>query len=292
MNALAFGRARPRCPWVSRSRWCPPPWRAELAAHDLSRAEALVTQRKAQEGATPDVIEAMSWLGRGAIAEGQPDRAEQHAVEAQRLALASLGSRKVDDDAHLANAIGASIEVQAQVSADRGARSDAIVFLERALATYTSTSLHKRIQKNINLLTLEGHPAPTLELSESMGAPLAAATAKALEGKVVVLFFWAHWCPDCKIEGPILELYASVPIAGAIVARRSDTAVAGGAASPTRSSPTCSGEDTTAFWPAAGPGERQEPQARVSSTPTVVLLDRKGIVRLYHGTSDGGRARS
>jgi thiol-disulfide isomerase/thioredoxin len=264
--------------------------RAELASHDLSRAEALVAQGKTKEGATPDVIEAVSWLGRGALAEGQPDRAEQYAVEAERLALATLGSRKVDDDAHLANAIGASIEVQAQVTAGHGARSDAIVFLERALATYTSTSLHKRIQKNINLLTLEGHPAPALDLSESMGAPLAAATAKALEGKVVVLFFWAHWCPDCKIESPILaRLYAKYQSQGlAIVAptQRYGYAAGGAPASP---------DEELAYMlqvrdkyygfltdlPVPLSAKNHE-RYGVSSTPTVVLLDRKGMVRLYH----------
>lgn len=140
MNALAFALALAAA--LSAGQTARPVTlvsqvRAALAAHDLSRAEALVAQRTAEQGTTPDVIEAVSWLGRGALAEGQPDRAEQYAVEAQRLALAALGSRKVDDDAHLANAIGASIEVQAQVTTDRGARSDAIVLLERELKTLT-----------------------------------------------------------------------------------------------------------------------------------------------------------
>jgi len=36
----------------------------------------------------------------------------------------------------------------------------------------------------------------------------------------VILFFWAHWCPDCKAEGPILAaLYAKYQPQGlAIVA--------------------------------------------------------------------------
>lgn len=210
MNALAFALATTlSAGQTARPVTLVSEVRAAIAAHDLAQAEALVVQRRAQQGTTSEVIEAVSWLGRGALAEGQADRAEQYAVEAQRLALAALGSRTIDEDARLANAVGAAIEVQAQLSADRGARSDAIVLLERELKTYRNTSIAKRIQKNINLLTLEGHLAPALELSESMGAPLAAATAKALEGKVVILFFWAHWCPDCKIESPILaKLYA------------------------------------------------------------------------------------
>src|SRR5205823_3074248 len=57
--------------------------RAALNAHDLARAEAIVAERRAALGNTPDVIEGVSWLGRGALAEKQADRAERYAVEAQ-----------------------------------------------------------------------------------------------------------------------------------------------------------------------------------------------------------------
>jgi len=264
--------------------------RAAIAAHDLARAEALVVQRRAQQGTTSEVIEAVSWLGRGALAEGQADRAEQYASEAQRLALAALGSRPIDEDPKLVSAVGAAIEVQAQVSANRGARTDAIVFLERELNTYRNTSLSKRIQKNINLLTLEGHPAPSLELSESLGAPLSGATAQALTGKVVVLFFWAHWCPDCKAEGPILaKLYAKYQSEGlAIVAPTQRFGyVAGGAAAGPDEELAYMREVRDKYYPflAGVPvpvSVANHQRYGVSSTPTVVILDRRGIVRLYH----------
>ena len=264
--------------------------RAAIAAHDLARAEALIVQRRAQQGTTSEVIEAVSWLGRGALAEGQNDRAEQYASEAQRLALAALGSRPIDEDPKLVSAVGAAIEVQAQVSANRGARSDAIVFLERELRTYQATSLSKRIQKNINLLTLEGHPAPALELSESMGAPLSGATAQALAGKVVILFFWAHWCPDCKAEGPILaKLYAKYQPDGlAIVAptQRFGYVAAGAPAAPDEELRYMH-EVRDKYYPflATVPvpvSVANHQRYGVSSTPTVVILDRQGIVRLYH----------
>jgi thiol-disulfide isomerase/thioredoxin len=264
--------------------------RAAIAEHDLARAEALIVQRRAQQGTTSEVIEAVSWLGRGALAEGQGDRAEQYAAEAQRLALTALGSRPIDEDPKLVNAVGAAIEVQAQVSANRGARSDAIVFLERELNTYRTTSLSKRIQKNINLLTLEGHPAPALELSESLGAPLSGATAKALEGKVVILFFWAHWCPDCKAEGPILaKLYAKYQAEGlAIVAPTQRFGyVAAGAPAPPDEELRYMREVRDKYYAflAGVPvpvSVANHQRYGVSSTPTVVILDRQGIVRLYH----------
>jgi thiol-disulfide isomerase/thioredoxin len=265
--------------------------RAAIAAHDLARAEALIVQRRAQQGQTSEVIEAVSWLGRGALAEQQLDRAEQFAVQAQTLTLAALGSRSIDEDAKLANALGAAIEVQAQVATARGARTDAIVFLERELKTYRRTGIAKRIQKNINLLTLEGHPAPALDLSESLGARLdRAATARALGGKVVVLFFWAHWCPDCKAEGPILaKLFAKYRSEGlAIVAPTQRFGyVAGGRTAPPDEELLYIREIRDKYYPfladlpvpvSAANHERYG----VSSTPTVVILDRQGIVRLYH----------
>ena len=264
--------------------------RAAIAAHDLAQAEAIVAQRRAQQGTTSEVIEAVSWLGRGALAEGQANRAEQYAAEAQRLALAALGSRRIDDDPKLANAVGAAIEVQAQLVVNRGARSDAIVLLERELEAYRNTSLSKRIQKNINLMTLEGHPAPALELSESMGAPLAAATPKALEGKVVILFFWAHWCPDCKIESPILaKLYAKYQSQGLTVVAPTQRYgyVAGGAPAAPDEELRYMREvrDTHYGFLANLPvpvSVANHQRYGVSSTPTIVILDRQGIVRLYH----------
>jgi len=264
--------------------------RAAIAAHDLARAEALIVERRAREGTTSEVIEAVSWLGRGALAEGRNDSADQYAAEAQRLALAALGSRSVDTDAKLATALGAAIEVQAQVSVNRGERSDAIVFLERELKTYRNTGIAKRIQKDINLLTLEGHPAPALELSESMGAPLSGATSKALEGKVVVLFFWAHWCPDCKIEGPILaKLYARYQSEGlAIVAPTQRFGyVAGGAPAGPDEELRYIQTVRDKYYPflASVPvpvSVANHQRYGVSSTPTIVILDRQGIVRLYH----------
>src|SRR3954463_2511386 len=264
--------------------------RAAIAAHDLAKGETLIVQRRDQQGTTSEVIEAVSWLARGALAEGQSDRAEQYATEAQRLAVAAIGSRGVDEDPKLATALGASIEVQAQVSASRGARSDAIIFLERELKRYANSGIAKRIQKDINLLTLEGHPAPPLELTESMGAPLSGATAAALDGKVVVLFFWAHWCPDCKAEGPILaKLYAKYRAEGLTIVAPTQRFgyVGGGAPAPPDEELRYMQEVRDKYYPflAGVPvpiSAANHQRYGVSSTPTIVVLDRHGVVRRYH----------
>jgi thiol-disulfide isomerase/thioredoxin len=262
--------------------------RAAIAAHDLSRADALVAMQRREKGATPEVLEALSWLARGAQSEGQRDRADAYASEAQRLAVAALAGRAVDADPQLAAAISNGIEVQAQIAAARNERSEAIAFLERELRTYRDTSLSKRIQKNINLLTLEGHPAPALEPSEWIGAPPPALTD--LKGKVVVLFFWAHWCPDCKIQGPILatlrDRYRSQGLAIVAPTQRYGYVARGAAASPAEELRYIV-QVRDEYYPFLADlpvpvSVTDHQRYGVSSTPTVVILDRQGIVRLYH----------
>jgi hypothetical protein len=121
--------------------------RAALNEKDFARAEALVAAERREKGDTPEALAALSWLARGAQADRRAADAEKLAIEAQSLAVKALGKRSADDDANLAAAIGAGIEVQAQLGVDRGERSSAIAFLERELATYAGTALGKRIQK-------------------------------------------------------------------------------------------------------------------------------------------------
>jgi thiol-disulfide isomerase/thioredoxin len=262
--------------------------RDAIAAHDLTRAEGIVAKRRAEQGTTPEVIEAISWLGRGALAERQLDRAEKHAIEAYTLAVRSLGTRPVDSDAKLATAIGAGMEVQAHVSAAQGARSEAVVYLQRELAKYKQTSLVKRIQKNINLLSLEGVPAPALDLSETIGGRRP--EVDATKGKVVVLFFWAHWCPDCKSQGPILaKLLAKYRADGLTIVAPTQRFgyVAGGRPASPDDELRYIVEIRDQYYSFLADNVVPMSVANherygVSTTPTLVIVDRKGLVRQYH----------
>ena len=59
-------------------------------------------------------------------------------------------------------ALGRAIEIMAQANARRGATKEALAFLESELEAYRGTSVEKRIQRNINLISLEGTVAPPL----------------------------------------------------------------------------------------------------------------------------------
>jgi thiol-disulfide isomerase/thioredoxin len=182
--------------------------RRALAANDFAKAEALVQEFRRTRGVTPEMILGLSWLGRGALAAGALDTAERYAAETRALCLEALRSRALDADKDLPLALGAAQEVQAQVLARRGQRSEALAFLHQELAQYWDTSIRTRIQKNIHLLSLEGRPAPPVAIARHVG-PEAPKPLEALKGSPLILFFWAHWCGDCKFQAPILARLAA-----------------------------------------------------------------------------------
>ena len=262
--------------------------RGAIANRNFAAAETMVRNYKAVHGATPEMIEAQSWLGRGALAAKQYDRADAYAAEAAKLALDQLRYRKLDAEPVLPLALGASIEVQAQAMAARGERAEALAFLRRQLALFAGTSLRARIQKNIHLLSLEGKPAPALDERRWLG-PKPPSLAQ-LRGKAVILFFWAHWCPDCKKEGPLLaRLLSEYGSRGLVLI--GPTQHYGYVAGGVEAAP----EQETAYMDAVrkqfyselasmpAPVSEENFAAYGSSTsPTLVFIDRNGIVRLFH----------
>jgi thiol-disulfide isomerase/thioredoxin len=262
--------------------------RAALAKSNFPQAESLVQDYRAQHGVTPDLIEAVSWLGRGALAAKQFDRAEAYAKETEKLSLAELKKRPLDAEPHLPLALGASIEVRAQVLNERGQRGDALEFLQKELATYRSTSIRARLQKNIHLLSLEGRVAPALDEREFLGSkpkPLSA-----LKGSPVLVFFWAHWCPDCKREVAILneieKEYAAKHLVIVAPTQRYGYTARGEEAGPADELKYID-EVRHKFYRElldipAPVSEENFKNYGASTTPTLVLIDRQGIVRLYH----------
>jgi len=251
-------------------------------------AEAMLQSYRTQRGVTTEYLEALSWLARGDLITRQFDKADANAKETEKLAVQTLATRPLDAEPHLPLALGAAIEVEAQVLTANGDRAGALALLHKDLVTYRATSIHTRIQKNINLLTLEGRPAPALEEREFLGvkpAPLLS-----LRGKPVLLFFWAHWCPDCKQEEHILAQIASEyqPKGLVMIAptQRYGYVANGDEAGPAdelRYIEQIRHQYYSDLLSVPAPvSEANFRNYGASTTPTLVLIDRHGIVRLYH----------
>jgi thiol-disulfide isomerase/thioredoxin len=262
--------------------------RAAIKGNDFAAAAKTLTTYRTANGITPEFLEAYSWMGRGALAAKNLDAAEKYARETHQMAMAMLKTRALDREPRLPIALGAAIEVLGQIEVARGARTEAVAYLRNELRTYKGTSIEKRIQKNINLASLEGQPAPALDMSEYLG-PQPPALA-ALKGKVVLMFFWAHWCNDCKQQGPILaQLADKYRDDGLVVVAPTQRFgyVAGGKDASPADELRYIDQVRQQLYPllAAQPipvSDANHLRYGVSTTPTLVLVDRGGIVRLYN----------
>jgi len=260
--------------------------RYKLSAGDLLSAEALGDDYYRAHGANSEYALALAWLARGALTLQQPEIAGRYLAETRTITADLLKTKSVDEDDALASAVGARIEVEAKLLEARGQHEKAVALLESELPHWKRYSLRARIQKNINLLTLVGKPAPELDAQ--------------YRGKPVLLFLWAHWCSDCKAQAPVIarirQKYASRSLL--VVAPTRLYGDVPKIEHPTEAQETARIE---AVWKESYAGLNGLPHPisdatmlayGVSSTPTLVLIDTQGIVRMYEPFRMSDRALS
>lgn len=249
--------------------------RYKISAGDLTSADAIADEFCRTNGSNSECAAAVSWLARGALMMKEYDSAARYLKLSRSITSNLLKSLRVDDDAFLATAVGAEIEVESRALAAQGKHDQAIALLQSELPKWNLYAIHARIQKNLNMLTLEGKPALGLDPAD--------------RGKPVLLFLWGHWCGDCTAQAPILariqQRYQSRGLVVRAPTRR--VGVAKGNDSPT---PEQEDADRERVWKESYGGLTGVPHDvdeatmlayGVSSTPTFVLIDRRGIVRMY-----------
>jgi thiol-disulfide isomerase/thioredoxin len=208
VSSVAFAQAT--APAAQTAKPAPPKTivqivRDALNAKDFERAELLAVAEMANSKESPISVEAFSWLARDLVSRKRYDEAMTYASRTYGIVEEHLKRRKLDDEPRLPIALGAAIEVQAQALAGQGRRSEALMHLQREMDLYKGSSIIMRLNKNMHMISLAGQPAiPVATAKEWLPGPKPPAFSE-LKGKPVVLFLWAHWCGDCKTQGPLLE---------------------------------------------------------------------------------------
>jgi len=258
-------------------------------AEEVDRARAILEARRVDsEQPTAEWLAAVSWLARGASFAERWDVAERYASEAYEGSLELLKERPLDAERFLPTALGAGIEVLGHTYDAQGDRARAVTFLGAARQEFAGTSIEMRIQKNFLLLSLEGKPFPALEVEDYLG--LRPPTPDDLKDKVVLFFFWAHWCPDCKRQEPVLrELYEEYHDRGLVIVGPTQYwgyTSRGQDATPEEELAYLKGDYAAQFpipsWMGVPISINNFLNFGVSTTPTLVLVDREGIVQRYN----------
>ncbi|MBV9767482.1 MAG: hypothetical protein JOZ48_21765, partial [Acidobacteriaceae bacterium] len=122
-----------------------PDVRYKISAGDLTSADAITDEFCRANGTTSECADAIAWLARGAFIMNDPIRTSAYLTRAKSMTQDLAKKIRPEDDAYLAAAIGAVIEVEARLFASEGKTDKAIALLQSELPHWNLFSIQARI---------------------------------------------------------------------------------------------------------------------------------------------------
>lgn len=259
-------------------------------AGQSAQAKALFESTRPSGDLDAEWLAAMSWVGRAGVFGEDWDLAADYAESTLKAAEKLLEGRELGSapNAPLAIAVGAAIEALGKFYVAKDDRGQAIRFLRDQSRKYAGTGVETRINKNLLQLDLEGKQMPQVDATDLLSGRRM--SADELRGNVALFFFWAHWCSDCRAQKPVLEVlerrYRSRGFKVVAPTRLYGYIERGHDVSPDRErayieSRHVKGKPLLGKVPVPLSADNFV-KFGVSTTPTLVLVDREGTVRLYH----------
>ena len=273
--------------------------RFKLSAGDLLSAESILERYLQSHGEDTQWLEGLAWLARGAVLLNEPDKAGAWAETVRGRVHQLLQTQNLLDDRNVESALGAAIEVEAQLL-ERTSKKQAAAYLEERIAELwpagkkdsagqtRPSALVSRLYKRLNLITLKGQTAPEIQIEDFVGQP--PPKLSDLRGKPVVLFVWAEWCGDCKSQAALLarakRLYQSKGLNLVTITRYYESNEEKGARATEKLRVQEVWQDSyedVGTVPMILSTESMERYGG-SSTPTYVFIDPRGTVTEYTAT--------
>src|ERR1700676_1571232 len=155
-----------------------------------------------------------------------------------------------------------------------------------SVAAVAQTPTHTHT--GVSAVGLEGQLAPRIDGGLHIGTRVP--SLDELKGKVVLLFFWAHWCMECRAESPtiapLVDKYRSQGLVIIAPTQRYGYVEGGRPAPPDRELRyIIKIRDTHYSFLRDIPvpvGQANHKTYGADVIPLHVLIDRQGIVRLYN----------
>jgi thiol-disulfide isomerase/thioredoxin len=131
---------------------------------------------------------------------------------------------------------------------------------------------------------LKGKPMPDFEMTDIQGNKV---TRDGLKGKVVLLDFWATWCPPCRKISPVMQVLHNKHAGDGLVVIGVDTYENQSRMDLRPQAARAYARDHQYTYTMTYGNDPISLELEIRALPTMLLLDRKGIIReVFRGAAE------